>query len=112
VSDKFSFLKSGRPASKHTDPKYHQITAASKSDLTAREWEIILLLADGQASKEIALALGISVATVSSHRKSLCRKLNVHSVAELIRSAIAIVGASQLHFLVLPRVGDCRAVID
>jgi DNA-binding CsgD family transcriptional regulator len=85
---------------------------APHSELTAREWDIIRLLADGQASKEIASALGISVTTVSSHRKSLCRKLNVHSVAELIRSAIALVAASRLHFLVLPRAGDCGAAID
>ena len=58
--------------------------------LTARERQILLLLAQGKSSKEIAVLLGITIATVASHRKSICHKLNVHSVAELIFKAMLL----------------------
>lgn len=55
--------------------------------LTNREYQILTLLACGRTSKEIATRLNISLATVGSHRRSLCRKLNVHSTAELVHWA-------------------------
>jgi DNA-binding CsgD family transcriptional regulator len=55
--------------------------------LTAREHEVMMLLGRGKTSKEIAIHLNISAATVGSHRKALCRKLNVHSTAELVHFA-------------------------
>jgi DNA-binding CsgD family transcriptional regulator len=55
--------------------------------LTIREMEIFQLLGKGKTSKEIATILHVSVGTVANHRKSLCRKLAVHSTAELIRTA-------------------------
>jgi DNA-binding CsgD family transcriptional regulator len=54
---------------------------------TRRESQVLLLLGHGRTSKEIAALLGITVGTVSNHRKSLCRKLKVHSTAELIHEA-------------------------
>jgi DNA-binding NarL/FixJ family response regulator len=64
--------------------------SAFSRDLAAREWEVLALLAQGRTSKEIASALNITASTVSSHRKSLCRKLNVHSAAELVHAAMII----------------------
>lgn len=56
--------------------------AASHSDLTDREREILGLLADGRSNKEIARELGISDATVKVHIKHLLRKLNMKSRLE------------------------------
>lgn len=57
--------------------------------LTSREREILQLIAEGKSSKEIAAELGISLKTVDTHRSNLMRKLDVHSVTELVRYAIA-----------------------
>ena len=56
--------------------------------LTAREREIIQLLAEGNSNKEAASALGISVKTIESHRANLMRKLHLRSVSDLVRYAI------------------------
>ena len=58
------------------------------SRLTVREREVLLLLADGVASKQIAGRLNISVRTVESHRMHINRKLGFKSVADLVRYAI------------------------
>ena len=56
--------------------------------LTAREREVLQLLAEGQANKEVASALGISTKTAETHRAHILAKLNVHSMSELVRYAI------------------------
>jgi len=56
--------------------------------LTSREREIIQRIAEGQTTKEIAAALGLSVKTVESHRTNLMRKLDIHETATLVRYAI------------------------
>jgi DNA-binding CsgD family transcriptional regulator len=56
----------------------------AREQFTARELEILKLLGQGKTSKEIAVLLNVSVTTVASHRKNLCRKLGAHSTAELI----------------------------
>jgi len=56
--------------------------------LTAREREIIQLLAEGKSSKEVASVLNISVKTAETHRANLMRKLDCHSVVELVRYAV------------------------
>jgi DNA-binding CsgD family transcriptional regulator len=56
---------------------------------TARELEILELLGHGKTSKEMALLLDIGIATIASHRRNICRKLGVHSTAELIYYAVA-----------------------
>ena len=56
--------------------------------LTPRESEVLQLVAQGQTSKEIAVRLGLSDKTVEAHRTNLMNKLNLHSVAELVRYAI------------------------
>jgi DNA-binding NarL/FixJ family response regulator len=59
-----------------------------RSDLTAREREILRLIAQGRRSREIAQMLGVSVRTVETHRAAGMRKLHLHSVAEVVRYAI------------------------
>jgi len=56
--------------------------------LTSREQEILQLLAEGKANKEVAAALNISPYTVETHRKHILEKLNLHNPAELILYAV------------------------
>jgi two-component system, NarL family, response regulator LiaR len=55
-----------------------------RSQLTAREWEVLDLLASGLTPDQVADELVLSVETVRSHEKRLRRKLDVHSRSELI----------------------------
>ena len=57
--------------------------------LTAREAEVLQLIAEGKANKETADLLGISIKTVEKHRQRLMEKLNIHDTAGLTRHAIA-----------------------
>jgi DNA-binding NarL/FixJ family response regulator len=59
-----------------------------RETVTAREREIIQLLAEGKSNKEAASTLGISVKTVEAHRANIMRKLRLHSVSDLVRYAI------------------------
>lgn len=59
-----------------------------RSRLTSREREIVQLLAEGKSSKEVAVSLGISVKTAETHRANIMRKLELHSVSELVRYAV------------------------
>jgi len=56
--------------------------------LTPREREIVQLVAEGRSTKELADRLGISPKTAETHRTNIMRKLNVHSVSEVVRYAI------------------------
>jgi DNA-binding NarL/FixJ family response regulator len=56
--------------------------------LTAREREIVQLVAEGQSNKAAAATLGISVKTIEAHRANIMRKLHLHSVSDLVRYAI------------------------
>jgi DNA-binding NarL/FixJ family response regulator len=56
--------------------------------LTGREREIVQLVAEGQSNKEVADKLGISVRTAETHRAHILHKLNLDSVAGLVRYAI------------------------
>lgn len=61
-----------------------------KSDqLTTREAEVLQLIAEGRANKQIAAELCISIKTVEKHRQQVMNKLNIHDVAGLTRHAIA-----------------------
>ncbi len=57
-------------------------------ELTAREREVLMQIADGLSNKEIASRLNMGVRTVETHRERLMRKLNIHSVAGLTKYAI------------------------
>jgi len=56
--------------------------------LSPREREIAQLLAEGKSNKEVAATLEISVKTAETHRTNLMRKLDLHSISELVRYAI------------------------
>jgi DNA-binding NarL/FixJ family response regulator len=57
-------------------------------ELTARQREILQMIAEGKNTKEIAATLEISVKTVEAHRLQLMARLNIHDVAGLVRYAI------------------------
>jgi len=57
--------------------------------LTPRELEVLQLIAEGYANKQIAGELFISIKTVEKHRQQLMHKLDIHDVAGLTRYAIA-----------------------
>lgn len=73
------------------------------STITAREKEILVLIASGHSSQDIAERLNVSVLTVRKHRQNLMSKLSLHNVAELTAYAIR----DGLAVLPLPR--DVRA---
>jgi len=56
--------------------------------LSAREREVLKLIADGKSTAQIAEALSISVKTVESHRKNIMSKLGFYSIAELTKFAL------------------------
>ena len=60
----------------------------SEPELTAREREIVRLLAEGHTNKQIAAELEVAVRTVEAHRANIRRKLNTSSLTELIRYAV------------------------
>jgi DNA-binding NarL/FixJ family response regulator len=59
------------------------------AQLTPREFQVLGLIVEGKASKEIAVILNLGVETVRSYRKTLMKKLKVNNVAGLIRVALA-----------------------
>jgi DNA-binding NarL/FixJ family response regulator len=74
-----AYLKQGQPSSEKT-PVFNQ--------LTAREREIVQLLAEGRSNKAVSAMLRISVKTVETHRAAVMKKLGISSIAELVRYAI------------------------
>jgi DNA-binding NarL/FixJ family response regulator len=56
--------------------------------LTARERQVLQLIAEGKSTKDTASVLGISVKTAESHRMRLMQKLNIHETASLVRYAV------------------------
>lgn len=64
----------------------HEIRSGAR--LTKRELEVVRMLADGKTSKEIALVTKTSVKTVDACRRRIMRKLDIGSVAELVKYAI------------------------
>ncbi len=59
------------------------------AQLTSREREVLVLIAEGKSNKEIATKLGIGVRTIETHRERIMRRLDIHSVAGLTKFAIA-----------------------
>src|SRR5208337_3272555 len=69
------------------------VTSGGKKEpfaqLTSREREVLVQIAEGKSNKEIADRLGIGVRTIETHRERIMRRLNIHSVAGLTKYAIA-----------------------
>jgi DNA-binding NarL/FixJ family response regulator len=61
---------------------------AGRNPLTPREREVVQLLAEGSSTKEVAVALGLSVKTAETHRTNIMRKLQLHCVRDLVLYAV------------------------
>lgn len=73
------------------EPERSEDAGASDYDrLTDREKQVLRLVAEGRANKEVAEELGISVKTAMSHREHLMQKLGLHSRTELVKFALRI----------------------
>ena len=73
------YLKGGTPGT---------VITPGRNRLTPREREIVQLLAEGKSTKEVAVALGLSVKTAETHRSNIMRKLQLHSVSDLVLYAV------------------------
>jgi DNA-binding NarL/FixJ family response regulator len=79
-----------RLALAHNQPRDREgLVKANGHRLTSRETEVLQLVAEGSANKQVAAQLGISIKTVEKHRQHLMDKLNIHDTAGLTRYAIA-----------------------
>jgi DNA-binding NarL/FixJ family response regulator len=65
------------------------ILKKTKTALSSRESEVLQLIAEGKANKEIGVELEISIKTVEKHRQHLMEKLHIHDTAGLTRYAIS-----------------------
>ena len=63
--------------------------SANSNKLTARELEVLAMIAEGQSNKDMANRLGVGVRTIETHRERVMSKLNIHNVAGLTKYAIA-----------------------
>ena len=70
-----------RPEEAVTEP------SPADAELTPREAEVLQLIAEGFANKQIAGELGLSVKTVEKHRQQVMQKLDIHDIAGLVRHA-------------------------
>jgi FixJ family two-component response regulator len=66
-----------------------------RASLTPREREIMALVVSGRPNKQIAAELGISEITVKAHRGRVMRKMQVESLAHLVRVAAALDGSAR-----------------
>lgn len=81
------FLQRQSPTASHGASNLVAITDRCP-DLTPRECEVLLKIADGNTNREIADELDISVKTVDRHRENIMRKLKIHSRVDLVKFAI------------------------
>jgi DNA-binding NarL/FixJ family response regulator len=83
-----AFFSSNLPEALFDNFVDHQGSGNHSMALTAREREVVRLIAEGKSNKSIAFLLDISVKTVETHRSASMRKLSVHSTAQLVRYAV------------------------
>ena len=62
--------------------------AAAPPEITARQREVLTLVAQGLSTKEVALRLNLSAKTVDTHRTNLMNQLGIHDLASLVRYAV------------------------
>jgi len=77
--------------------------------LTPREREVVQLLAEGKSTKEVAGVLGLSVKTAETHRSNVMRKLNLHSVSQLVLYAVRNNLVQILPSVTAPVADECGA---
>ena len=70
------------------NPRSQQSDSSSHRGLTTREREVLQLIAEGHSAREIAQRLHLSVKTIETHRRQMMEKLQIRSIAGLIKFAI------------------------
>ncbi|MFM9958848.1 MAG: response regulator transcription factor [Phycisphaerales bacterium] len=76
-------------ASQRDAAEHRRLARERAGRLTQREVEVMALVVDGLANKQIAASLGVAEKTVESHRASIMRKMEADSLAQLVRMSIA-----------------------
>ena len=76
------------PAVANTVVRAYLEEKALEDCLSARERQVVQLIAEGMATKEVAALLGISVKTAESHRNRIMQKLDIHDTAGMVRYAV------------------------
>jgi DNA-binding NarL/FixJ family response regulator len=93
--------------------KRHRVdaNAARLPKLSPREREVVQLVSEGKASKEVAAILNVTLATAETHRSNILRKLKLHSIAELVMYAVRneIVHVHSADVLRFPNQGEERS---
>jgi DNA-binding NarL/FixJ family response regulator len=83
--------------------RLNRLRSPRKKGLTSREMEVLQLIAEGKANKEMAVELGIGAKTVEKHREHLMKKLDIHDTAGLTRYAISAgIIESRVQLTILP----------
>src|SRR5262249_60701492 len=96
MSDAVQALREVSNGGVYVPPEYVKVLVDMHHDgiervvhpLSARERQVLQLVAEGKTTKEIAYTLGISFKTAESHRTRIMSKLNIHETAGLVRYAI------------------------
>jgi DNA-binding NarL/FixJ family response regulator len=90
TADRFPSIAHGvREIDRRSSPARESLTAGY-SRLTSREAEVLQLIAEGFANKQIAAELAISIKTVEKHRQRMMAKLNLHDTAGVTRFAVSM----------------------
>jgi DNA-binding NarL/FixJ family response regulator len=93
--------------------KRHRVDpeVARMPKLSPREREVVQLVSEGKASKEVASILNVTLATAETHRSNIMRKLELHSIAELVLYAVRneIVHVHSTAVLRFPNPGEQRS---
>ncbi len=82
-------LRGGRYVSRAIDLAHVEEIETAHSGLTAREREVLRLIAEGHTTQQVAELLAISPHTATRHRANLMQKLDAHNQVELVRAAVA-----------------------
>lgn len=82
-------LSGQRYISQSIDFAHVDALETARSSLTAREREVLQLIADGNTTQQVAEILGVSPHTATRHRANLMQKLDAHNQVELVRAAVA-----------------------
>lgn len=82
-------LRGGRYVSRAIDIAHVDEIETAHSGLTAREREVLRLIAEGHTTQQVAEILAISPHTATRHRANLMQKLDAHNQVELVRAAVA-----------------------
>lgn len=70
------------------EPAQREVVEERLTGLTAREREVMILIAEGRPNKVVATRLGLSTRTVETHRANIMQKMGAKSLADLVRMAI------------------------